>query len=283
MSATIQLPENLRGLHIHFVGIKGTGMAALVEILHHNGAIITGSDVTDRFYTDEIIERLGLKALPFSESNITKETQLVIYSSAYSPEKNPDLIQAKKKGLPCMLYTEALGSYSSQAYSAGICGVHGKTSTTGLAGTILRELDIPAQTLAGSVITSFGGTCTYTSPLIKGSDKKYFVAETCEYQRHFMSFCPKIILLTSVESDHQDYYPTFEDIQNAFVDYICKLPEGGKLIYCADDGGAVETARIAAAKRPDIKMIQYGEKAEGDYRLCYKGAVNQKIIFQLAF
>ncbi|MCR5217995.1 UDP-N-acetylmuramate--L-alanine ligase [Treponema sp.] len=266
----ISLPLELKGVHIHFVGIKGTGMAALVEILYHNGAIITGSDVSERFYTDEILEKLNLKALPFDQANITDKVQYVIYSSAYKLDKNPDLIAAVKKGIPCLLYTQALGSYSSRAYSCGICGVHGKTSTTGLTGTILKELPLAAQTLAGSIINSFGSTCTYTSPLIKSlseNQKKYFVAETCEYQKHFMSFCPQKIILTSVESDHQDFYPTYESIRDAFVDYICKLPQNGELIYCADDKGAVEAAGLAAKKRPDLVMIPYGFKAEGDFKI----------------
>lgn len=265
----LSLPENLKGVHIHFVGIKGTGMAALVEILHSRGAVITGSDVSERFYTDEIIEKLGIKALSFSEENITDKVQYVVYSSAYKLDVNPDLVAAVKKNVPCLLYTQALGSYSERAYSSGICGVHGKTSTTGLTGTVLKELDLPAQILAGSVINSFGNTCTYTSPDCLESEKHYFVAETCEYQRHFMSFCPQKIILTSVEPDHQDYYPTYEDIRDAFVDYICKLPENGELIYCADDAGAVETAGIAAKKRPDIKMLPYGVNATGDYKLTF--------------
>lgn len=281
------LPENLKGVHIHFVGIKGTGMAALVEILFHAGAVITGSDVSERFYTDEIIEKLGLKALSFSEENITDSVQYVIYSSAYKLDKNPDLIAAVKKNIPCLLYTQALGSYSERAYSCGICGVHGKTSTTGLTGTILKELDLPVQVLAGSVINSFGGTCTYTSDLVRKNqntnEKNIFVAETCEYQRHFMSFCPEKIILTSVEPDHQDYYPTYEDIRDAFVDYICKLPENGTLIYCADDKGAVETAGIAKAKRPDIKLVPYGEKAEGDFKLEFGKVENEKNNFKVEF
>ena len=188
---TNQLPENLKDVHIHFVGIKGTGMAALVEILYHAGAVITGSDVSERFYTDEIIEKLGLKALPFSENNITETIQYVVYSSAYKPDKNPDLIAAVKKGIPCLLYTQALGSYSERSYSCGICGVHGKTSTTGLTGTVLKELDLPVQVLAGSVINSFGGTCTYTSPLVKSSDSKnIFVAEASQTKvNEYVVFC----------------------------------------------------------------------------------------------
>ena len=116
-NSNVSLPEDFRGVHIHFVGIKGTGMAALVEILFHKGAVITGSDVSERFYTDEVLEKLGLHALPFGASNITDDIQYVIYSSAYKLDKNPDLIEATRRGLPCLLYTQALGAYSERAYS----------------------------------------------------------------------------------------------------------------------------------------------------------------------
>ena len=288
------LPENLKGVHLHFVGIKGTGMAALVEILHNKGAIITGSDVSDRFYTDEILEKLGIKALPFDGNNITDQVQYVIYSSAYKLDKNPDLRSASRKNVPCLLYTEALGAYSSRAYSCGIAGVHGKTSTTGLVGSILKEIDLPAQVLAGSVINSFGGSCTYTSPLIKEAsaagidgakvekgEKNIFVAETCEYQRHFMSFCPQKIILTSVEPDHEDYYPTYEDIREAFIDYICKLPIGGEVIYCADDNGAVDTLEHVAALRPDIVAVPYGKNAPGEFKLTYGSVENEENKFKI--
>ena len=311
-NSELSLPQELSGVHIHFVGIKGTGMAALVEILFHKGAVITGSDVSERFYTDEILEKLGLNALPFGAENITDDIQYVIYSSAYKPDKNPDLIEAARRGIPCLLYTQALGSYSSRAYSCGICGVHGKTSTTGLTGTILKEIDLPSQILAGSIINSFGNTCTYTSPLVKenaavegGADdgagtlsmagkagnfadgsvlsgSNIFVAETCEYQRHFMSFCPQKIILTSVEPDHQDYYPTYEDIRSAFIDYICKLPSGGDVIYCADDKGACDAVLIAKQKRADLNLIPYGESATGDFKLFVKGVKNEKNRFSLA-
>lgn len=306
-SLNLSLPEDFRGVHIHFVGIKGTGMAALVEILFHKGAVITGSDVSERFYTDEVLERLGLHALPFAAENITDDVQYVIYSSAYKLDKNPDLIEAVKRGVPCLLYTQALGAYSERAYSCGVCGVHGKTSTTGLVGTILKEIDLPSQVLAGSVINSFGGTCTYTSNTVvecsrseriettaegeKGgfdtpasqtlNHRSIFVAETCEYQRHFMSFCPKKIILTSVEPDHEDYYPTYEDIRQAFIDYICKLPQGGEVIYCADDKGACDTIGLVRGLRPDIVALPYGEKAAGDFAVTFGKVKNERNSFTL--
>jgi UDP-N-acetylmuramate--alanine ligase len=311
---SVSLPEDFRGLHIHFVGIKGTGMAALVEILFHKGAVITGSDVSERFYTDEVLEKLGLHALPFGAENITDDVQYVIYSSAYKLDKNPDLIEAVRRGVPCLLYTQALGAYSERAYSCGVCGVHGKTSTTGLVGTILKEIDLPSQVLAGSVINSFGGTCTYTSNTVvecsrseriettaegeKGgfdtpasqalNHRSIFVAETCEYQRHFMSFCPQKIILTSVEPDHEDYYPTYEDIRQAFIDYICKLPQGGEVIYCADDKGACDTVGLVGEKRPDIVMIPYGASVSfhgltggSDFAVTFGKVENERNCFTL--
>ena len=256
-------------------------MAARVEILFHKGAVITGSDVSERFYTDEVLENLGLHAVPFAAENITDDVQYVIYSSAYKLDKNPDLIEAVRRGVPCLLYTQALGSYSSRAYSCGVSGVHGKTSTTGLVGTILKKIDLPSQVLAGSVINSFGGTCTYTAP-DAGDKKSLFVAETCEYQRHFMSFCPQKIILTSVESDHEDYYPTYEDIRNAFVDFVCKLPEGGEVIYCADDKGACETVTLAREKRADIVALPYGEKAGGDFAVTFGKVENERNCFTVS-
>lgn len=280
-----KLPSNIKGLWIHFVGIKGTGMAALVEIMSARGALITGSDVSEVFYTDSILEKLGIKALPFDEKNITKDISLIIYSSAYSPEKNIELAKALSLNIPMMLYSQALGAYSSLSFSAGICGVHGKTTTTGITGTILKELPLCAQVLAGSIISSFGNTCTYTSKSfekeLSEEKKKFFVAETCEYQRHFMDFHPKKIVLTSVESDHQDYYPTYADIRKAFVDYVCLLPPSGQLIYCADDNGAVEAAGLAKQMRNDIELIPYGQNAAGPYKLKFGKVKNGRQYFTI--
>jgi len=280
MSDSLLLPENMNGFRMHFVGIKGTGMAALVEICAARGAVITGSDVEERFYTDEILEKLGIKALPFSKDNIDGNGKplpdIVVYSSAYKLDVNPDLIEACAKGVKCVLYTEALGAVSAASYSVGICGVHGKTTVTGMSGTLISSLSLPAQILAGSAVKSFGGSCTLTA------GHKYFVAETCEYQRHFMSFHPQKIVLTSVESDHEDYYPTYGDILDAFVDYLCLLPKNGTVIYCSDDKGACEAVENARLQRDDIKFIPYGEFAPGDYGIVIGRIEDGKQYFTLS-
>ena len=151
-----QFPKNLKDFRIHFVGIKGTGMAALVEICVSRGAIVTGTDVPDHFYTDEILKNLNITPYTeFKKENITNQIQLVVYSSAYKLNENPELVEAQEKNIPCMLYSQALGNISSMTYSCGIAGVHGKTTTTGISGTLIKSLNLPAQVLAGSVIKSF--------------------------------------------------------------------------------------------------------------------------------
>lgn len=311
---------NLKGKRIHAVGIKGTGLCALIEILSKSGAIITGSDVPEIFYTDSVLKTLGIKPLLFSPDNITSDIDLVIHSAAYR-DNHAEIKKARALGIPAMLYTEALGKYSTGHFSIGVCGVHGKTSTTGLIGTILQNLPIPFQVLAGSVINSFtqfnkktqtavspvnknssafndiNNTktprpatckeiipkhCTYTSNNFNPDDKNcLFIAETCEYQRHFMKFHPKAILLTAVESDHEDYYPTFPDIQNAFVDYICLLPNGGLCVYCKSDEGAASTIEIAKKRRPDINFISYGSEDDCDYTLKYIGVTAEHNNFKV--
>jgi UDP-N-acetylmuramate--alanine ligase len=259
---TIGFPETLKGLHIHLVGAKGTGMTALAEILHNRGALLTGSDVPDVFYTDSILHSLNVRLFEnFDAQHVPADTDLVIYSAAYSREANPELRAAIQRNIPVFSYPQALGALSIHSKSAGIAGVHGKTTTTALAGILMEALSMPATVLAGSAISNFNGRCT----LIQGS--KYFLAETCEYRKHFLNFKPSWIVLTSVESDHQDYFPTYESIRDAFVEYALTLPEGGVLIFCADQKGAVEVADIVLQKRKNIKFVEYGFSAKGKYRI----------------
>jgi UDP-N-acetylmuramate--alanine ligase len=256
---SVSLPVNLAGSRIHLVGAKGTGVCALAELLVGAGALVSGSDVADVFYTDEVLAAIGVHVGAFSADSIKPDLDLVIHSAAYRAETNPELLRARELGIPTMTYPEALGSFSALRDSSGICGVHGKTTTTALAGTLARALQLPASVLAGSAVGTFGGRSTLTL----GDD--LFIAETCEYRRHFLSFRPRRIVLTSVEPDHQDYYPDYESIAVAFVEYLVSLPEGGAVVYCADNPGAVDVWTRARNARPDLRGTPYGFTAEGPF------------------
>ena len=272
------LPDILREARIvYFIGIKGTGMCAFAELLHSRGIRVSGSDRNEVFYTDGILRELGIPFYEcFEASHIGKgasSPDLVIYSAAYSLESNAEMAEAQRLGIPLCKYTDALGAYSANFDSTGITGVHGKTTVTALSGTLLRALGLPAQILAGS---AFGGHST-----LRLGDR-YFIAETCEYRRHFLSFHPQRIILTSVESDHQDYYPRYEDIRDAFVEYGRLLPPGGELIYCADDPGAAEVAMALKKEKPELALVPYGFNAHGDYKIDRFEVKDERIVMRLA-
>ncbi len=257
-----RLPQSFDRFPVHLVGIKGTGMSALAEILLRLGASISGSDTEEKFYTDEILQALGIRySEGFSPGNIPEATRLVIHSAAYDPATHPELVSARDRGIPLVGYHQSLGELSRRIPSSGISGVHGKTTTTAMSGIMVKELGLHGAVLAGSAVAGFGGRST----LFQGED--FFVAETCEYRRHFLSFTPRNIVLTSVEADHLDYFRDLSDIAEAFFEYTQRLPAGGSLIYCADDSGASQVARRAAEARPDIRLVPYGTEADGPYRV----------------
>ncbi|MDR2553732.1 MAG: UDP-N-acetylmuramate--L-alanine ligase [Treponema sp.] len=261
----------------YFIGIKGTGMCALAELFHHAGLSVSGSDRSEVFYTDGILKEMGI---PFHETfdpaHVPPGADLAIHSAAYHGESNPEMAEARRRGIPLVKYADALGAYSALFDSSGIAGVHGKTTTTAMTGVLFRALALPARILAGSAVEAFGGRST----LILG--EKYLAAETCEYRRHFLSFCPRRIVLTGVESDHQDCFPHYEDIRDAFAEYTLLLPPGGSLIYCADDPGAREVAGLTKQKRPDLAFVPYGFEAEGPYRITDYSVKDERACFRLA-
>jgi UDP-N-acetylmuramate--alanine ligase len=145
-----------------------------------------------------------------------------------------------------------------------------------MCGCLLQGLGLPGQVLVGSAVANFNGRST----LAQGN--KYFVAETCEYRKHFLFFHRQRIVLTAVESDHQDFFPTYESIRDAFVEYCRLIPSGGELIYCADDPGASEVARIIAEEDRGITLIPYGFTAEGDYRINSYNVENEQAQFTIS-
>ncbi len=271
------LPKSLDGFRVHLVGIKGTGMAALAEILSARGARVTGSDTSETFYTDEVLRRLSI---PFTEgfaaANLPEDIQLVIHSAAYDREENPELARAAERGIPMIQYPQALGQLSRLFDSSGISGVHGKSTTTALCGVILKAWGMPATVLVGAEVPAFGNRST----LMLGN--RYFVAETCEYRRHFLSFRPARILITSVEPDHLDYFRDEADLVRAFEEYGSLLPAGGQLVYCADEKGAAAAAAGILSRRDDLEAVPYGRSAPGAFRVVDESAGDGCTRFALA-
>lgn len=246
---------------IHFIGIKGTGCAALAEILLHKGAKISGSDGEAVFYTDALLASLEIPVfVGFQADHVPSGCSLVIHSAAYD-EHNPERLAAVERGIPVMSYPAALAWLSEQTFAVAIAGVHGKTTTTSLVGAMIKELNLLGCVLVGSAVAAFGNKSTYYA----GDD--FFVAETCEYRRHFLNFHPNVVLITSIELDHQDYFKDLEAMKEAFVELGLNLPLDGEVIYCTDDPVVVCVAEILQQKRPDLRFTPYGERAIGEYQV----------------
>ena len=255
-----KLFSNLSNKYIYLIGIKGQGMTAMAEILNSRGAKVSGSDIDDVFYTDGILKSLNLPFYEgFKTEHITEDISVVIYSAAYNKETNPEIKKAYELGIPVITYPAALGLLSELCNFSGIAGVHGKTTTAAITGTILKNLDIPVTVLVGSEVPTFN----HRSTLIKGSE--YMVAETCEYKRHFLSYKPDRIIITSIELDHTDYFKNLDDIKNAFESYIGLLSDGGTCIYNADDKGVNDV--VSRIRRKDIKYLSYGTDTDNDFRI----------------
>ncbi|WP_156291535.1 UDP-N-acetylmuramate--L-alanine ligase [Oceanobacillus salinisoli] len=226
----------------HFIGIKGTGMSALAQILHDSGETVQGSDVEKRFFTQEALEMKNIPILPFSENNI-KEDHTIIAGNAF-PDDHIEIQQAKRLGCTFYRYHEFLGEWLKQYTSIAVTGAHGKTSTTGLLAHVLDQT-FPVSYLIGD------GTG-------KGHvDSEYFVFEACEYRRHFLSYEPDYAIMTNIDFDHPDYFTSIDDVFNAFQSMADRVKKG--IIACGDD----EQLQQIQAKVP---VVYYGFGDTNDFQ-----------------
>lgn len=226
----------------HFIGIKGTGMSALAQILHDSGETIQGSDIEKTFFTDEILQKKQIPILPFDANNIEND-QIVIAGNAFSDD-HEEIVSAKSKGVPFYRYHEFLGQYIQQYTSIAVTGAHGKTSTTGLLAHTLSE-NVPTSYLIGD------GTG-------KGrADSEYFAFEACEYRRHFLAYEPDYAIMTNIDFDHPDYFKDLDDVFKAFQEMAMNVKRG--IIACGDD----ENLQAIHAQVP---VVYYGLLPENDFQ-----------------
>lgn len=226
----------------HFIGIKGTGMSALAQILHDSGEIVQGSDVDKYFFTQEELEKKGIPIFSFSADNIEGE-HTIIAGNAFS-EDHIEIKRARELGVTFYKYHEFLGEWINQYTSVAVTGSHGKTSTTGLLAHVLEQ-GIPTSYLIGD------GTG-------KGhEDSKYFVFEACEYKRHFLHYAPDYAIITNIDFDHPDYFKDIDDVFDAFQSMANQVKKG--IIACGED----EHLQHIKTKVP---IIYYGFSETNDFQ-----------------
>jgi UDP-N-acetylmuramate--alanine ligase len=226
----------------HFVGIKGTGMSALAQILHDMNYEVQGSDIENKVFTQNALEARNIKILPFAKENI-KEGLTIIAGNAF-PDTHPEIEEALNLGLPVIRYHRFLGEFMQMYTSVGITGVHGKTSTTGLLSHVIRGAE-PTSFLIGD------GTGNGIP------NSKYFAFEACEYRRHFLSYKPDYAIMTNIDFDHPDYFTNLEDVFSAFQEMALQVKKC--IIACGDD----EQLQQIHAKVP---VVYYGFGDENDFQ-----------------
>lgn len=238
------------------IGIKGAGMTALAELLSRQGATVTGSDTPEVFFTDAILQGLGIGYTEgFAADNIPRGSELVIYSTAYSPEKNPELSAAIQSGLPVMSYPEALGLLSRERLTLAVCGTHGKTTTSALLADTLKFCGKDPSAVVGSRIMSWSGNA------LAGSGE-YLVIEADEYQNKLAQYSPFAVILTSVDWDHPDFFPDTASYEQVFRDFVARIPKHGVLVYCADSAAVARVAESASCR-----TIGYGFLPGAEFRI----------------
>ncbi len=226
---------------VYFVGIKGSGMAALVEILKKMGKKVTGSDTTEKFFTDKVLKKIKVSFFEgFDVKNLQRvgKIDLIIYSTAYNIKNNPELEFAKKTGIPMLSYPEAIGLLMKNKIGIAVCGTHGKTTTTAMLALALREAGADPTAIVGSRINQIG-----SNALVGRS--KYFIVEADEYQNKFLNYNPLVIVLTSLDFDHPDFFKDFSAYKKAFIEFIRKIPLHGFLIAWGGSNSILEVVQKA--------------------------------------
>jgi UDP-N-acetylmuramate--alanine ligase len=234
------------GERIHFIGIGGAGLSAIARVLLSLGYRVSGSDqsgsaLTDALAAEGVVFFLGHRA------GHVQGAGLVVVSSAI-PQDNVELLAAKQQGIAVVKRADFLGEMMLGKPAVAVAGSHGKTTTTGMIATMLLAADRDPTFIVGGEIAHLGTNA-------RAGDGP-FVIEADEYDRTFLGLRPTVAVVTNVEHDHPDCYPTFDDFQAAFQAFVALLPKDGVLIACADDPGASKLG--SEARNRGNRVILFG-------------------------
>lgn len=252
MNETSKHMDNLETKKIYIVGIEGAGTSALALLYKNLGYQVSGSDSGDHFYQN-VLRNSGVEVFQqFDKENVPKELDFAVYSSAYG-EGNPEISEIKKRNILLLSYPQALGQFFNEKLGIAVCGTHGKTTTTAMLASAMKQAGLDPLALVGSNVIEWGSSVL----LGKG---EYFVAEADEYQNKLQYYNPWAAILTSVDWDHPDFFPDFEIYKQTFKDFVKRIPKTGMLVVWGDSAATLEVAESAVCK-----VITYGFGSENDF------------------
>ena len=261
-------PSKYKLNNIHFIGIGGSGMSGIAEVLHNLSYNVTGSDTTTSFNTDRL-KNLGIHIDFDHKSSNLKDVDMVVKSTAID-EDNPEVKEAKKRLIPVLARAEMLSSLMNNKRGIAIAGTHGKTTTTSLVASIMSNADLDPTFINGGIINSFNSN----AQLGKG---EYLIAEADESDKSFLLLQPSVSVITNIEPDHLiNYDYSFNNLKGAFLEFIKKLPFNGVSIVCGDDPVIKELKKNF--QRPHIS---YGFSSSNDYVLSDFKSNGKQSFFKL--
>jgi UDP-N-acetylmuramate--alanine ligase len=215
-----------RTRRIHFIGIGGSGMCGIAELLANLDYVVTGSDEKRSPATDRL-ESLGVRVDIGHAGQHVHGVDVVVMSSAVR-STNPEVVEAHRRGIPVIPRAEMLAELMRLRYAIAVAGAHGKTTTTSMIALALERAGLDPTAVIGGRLSAFGSNAR----LGRG---ELMVAEADESDRSFLKLFPTVAVITNIDYEHLDSYGTFEELRQAFVDFANKVPFYGAVICCADD------------------------------------------------
>jgi UDP-N-acetylmuramate--alanine ligase len=231
--------------HLHFVGIGGIGMSGIAEVLLNLGYQISGSDLKLSPTTDRLAA-LGARIYEGHSAANVRGAKALVVSSAVDAS-NPELQEARRSQLPVIPRGELLAELMRLKYGIAIAGSHGKTTTTSMTATVLNAGGLDPTVVVGGKAASMGGS----NARVGQSD--FLVVESDESDGSFLKLSPILAVVTNIDREHLDHYPSIAEIRAAFLEFIQKVPFYGAAILCLDDENVQQL--LPAVNR---RVITYG-------------------------
>ena len=214
------------GMHVHLVGIGGIGLSAIARVLHGWGYRVSGSDAQPTALTRALAAE-GIVVYAGHRAEQVMDADAVVVSSAI-PEDNPEVIEATRQGLTLVNRERFLGELTRGKTTIAVAGTHGKTTTSAMIAWILTQAGLDPTFIVGGVLQNLGSNA-------RAGAGSLFVIEADEYDRTFLGLRPEVAVITTLEHDHPDCYPTFAEMRTAFRLFVERVAAGGLLIVCGED------------------------------------------------
>lgn len=239
---------------VHFIGVGGVGMSGIARVAHDQGMQVSGSDIKESRYTKQLREAgitvfIGQKA-----ENIPEGDPVVVISTAIL-ENNPELIEARRRGLEIWHRAQMLAHLGVGLDTLAVAGTHGKTTTSSMLASALDALGADPTFLIGGIVRAYGTNA-------HSGTGDHYVVEADESDKSFTYLSPKAVLVTNIEADHLDHYKDLDEIYDKFHDFMGLVPEDGVIVACGDELHVVEIARSEGRR-----MYTYGFNEGCDVRI----------------